>query len=271
MNQIANPGSTIGEAIGALIEQEVNRIFDPIVRDTDCVFVTAGKPNPKTGKATKLLLKDKSGTEFNIDAVIANARMQPLVLIESKYIRYKKHNRDKGSWICTAHYSLRHTFPTIRRSIAVLAGSWSQPSKKLMESFDISLYEVSFEHIRQVLASYQVDIEWDEKDRKKVLQALHRWQTLSQAQYSEIAFQFLRGIAEPLRESLLGTLKPDAPREVSGVRVVIETNWGESSVYTFGSLSEALDFLNSFDQDEMLSEAQGPVLWQGDSDSARQG
>lgn len=271
MNQIANPGSTIGEAIGALIEQEVNRIFDPIVRETDCVYITAGKPNPKTGKATKLLLKDRSGTEFNIDAVIANPRMQPLVLIESKYIRYKKHNRDKGSWICTAHYSLRHTFPTIRRSIAVLAGSWSQPSKKLMESFDISLYEVGFEHIRQVLASYQVDIAWGEKDRERVSQALRRWQTLSQEQYAEIAFQLLGGIEQPLRKSLLGTLAPDAPREVSGVKVVIETNWGESNVYTFESLAEALNFLESFDEEDSLNDSQGPALWQGDSTSTGQG
>lgn len=42
---------------------------------------------------------DQFGTEYKIDAVIANHAMQPIILFESKYLRYTKHNRDKGSWI----------------------------------------------------------------------------------------------------------------------------------------------------------------------------
>lgn len=133
---VANPGSTLGEAIGMLVELEVNRLLRPIAEENGCVYITAGPINPRTGRATKLLLKDAAGNEFQIDAVIANKRRQPLVLIESKYIRYTKHNRDKGSWVCTAHYSLRRTFPTIRKSIAVLVGNWSAPSKAMMKSFD---------------------------------------------------------------------------------------------------------------------------------------
>ncbi len=131
--QIANPGSTLGEAIGALIESEVNRLLRPIAEEHGCVYVTAGPDSKRNGRPTKLLLKDADGNEYNIDSVIASERLQPLVLIESKYIRYTKHNRDKGSWICTAHYSLRRTFPTIRKSIAVIAGRWSASSKAMME------------------------------------------------------------------------------------------------------------------------------------------
>jgi hypothetical protein len=93
---VANPGSTRGEAIGLLIELEVNNLLRPIAEEHGCVYVTAGRPNPRTNQPTKLLLKDSAGHEYQIDAVIANPRMQPLVLIESKYIRYKKHNRDKS-------------------------------------------------------------------------------------------------------------------------------------------------------------------------------
>ena len=154
---IANPGSTLGEAVGATIEREVNRLLRPLAEENGAVFLSAGRPNLKTGKATKLLLRDTAGNEYHIDAVIANARMQPLVLIESKYIRYTKHNRDKGSWICTAHYSLRRTFPTVRKSIAVLAGSWSSSSKAMMQSFDVSLFEVGFVHIADTLSKHGVD------------------------------------------------------------------------------------------------------------------
>ncbi|HEX8565948.1 MAG TPA: hypothetical protein VF648_09790, partial [Pyrinomonadaceae bacterium] len=154
--KVANPGSKLGEAIGALIEREVNRVLRPIAEENDCVYVDAGRPNPKTGKPKQLILKDAAGNEYRIDSVIANKRMQPLVLIESKYIRYTKHNRDKGSWICTAHYSLRRTFPSVRKSIAVIAGSWSGSSKAMMESFDVSLFEVPFGKIVETLARYKV-------------------------------------------------------------------------------------------------------------------
>ena len=168
---VANPGSTLGEAVGALVEREVNRLLRPMAEGHDCVYLSAGKPNPRTGRVTKLLLHDEAGNAYNIDAVIANQRLQPLVLIESKYIRYKKHNRDKGSWICTAHYSLRRTFPTVRKSIAVLAGSWSASSKAMMESFDVSLFEVGFSHVVQTLGEYGVDFGWEEKERDKALLA----------------------------------------------------------------------------------------------------
>lgn len=202
---VANPGSTLGEAVGALVEQHLKRLLRPIAEENGCVFITAGAADPKTGKQKKLLLKDRSGNEYQIDCVITNERMQPLVLIESKYIRYTKHNRDKGSWVCTAHYSLRRTFPTIRKSIAVLAGRWSKPSKAMMKSFDITLFQVDFEHIVNVLKQYELNFDWDEKDREMARSAWDRWSALSTQDYREIAQQLLADIEPQLRSSLAVT------------------------------------------------------------------
>jgi hypothetical protein len=83
-------------------------------------YITTGPVNPRTGKGARLILTDSNGNEYNVDSVIINNRFQPLVLVESKYIRYKKHNRDKASWICTAHTKLRQRYATVRKSIAVL-------------------------------------------------------------------------------------------------------------------------------------------------------
>ena len=267
---VANPGSTLGEAIGSLIEREVNRLLRPIAEDNGCVFVTAGRPNPRTGLPTKLLLKDAAGNEYNIDSVIANERMQPLALIESKYIRYKKHNRDKGSWICTAHYSLRRAYPTIRKSIAVLAGSWSGSSKAMMESFDVTLFEVGFQNIIDALKQYGVDFDWGEKERDRATLAWERWQQLTDAEYDEIARTLLADIEPSLRRSLDETLSTATPREVSKVEVTIETNLGESRCYTFDSLSEAIEFLENFDEEEILNDESGPPLWSTSSDSDAQ-
>lgn len=55
-------------------------------------------------------LADKTGIKFEIDLPIFKAN-QLVALIDVKYLRYKKHARDKGSWIVVAHNRLRATFP----------------------------------------------------------------------------------------------------------------------------------------------------------------
>lgn len=259
---VANPGSALGEAVGATIEREVNRLLRPLAEENGAVFLSAGLINPKTGQAKKLLLRDEANNEYHIDAVIANERLQPLVLIESKYIRYKKHNRDKGSWICTAHYSLRRTFPTVRKSIAVLAGSWSSPSKAMMQSFDVSLFEVGFEHIADTLLKYNVDFRWEEKDRDKAMAAWNAWSQLTEKQLNAIGKEFLSAIEPELRLALAETLDTATPREVREVEVVIETNLGESRRFVFESIADAVHFLDEFDADSVLNDEDGPVLWQ---------
>lgn len=261
-SSVANPGSTLGEAIGALVEREVNRVLRPIAEENGCIYVSVGQANPKTGRPKKLLLKDTAGNEYNIDAVIANERLQPLVLVESKYIRYKKHNRDKGSWICTAHYSLRRTYPTVRKSIAVLAGSWSSSSKAMLESFDVSIFEVSFSKVVSTLAQYGLDFAWEEKQRNKAMTAWQQWQSLSQAQYSEIARQLLAEVEPNLRRALKETLNTTEPREIKEVEVTIETNRGESRRYTFSSIAKAIEFLETFEQDLILNDETGPAIWE---------
>ncbi len=62
-DRVANPGSTLGEAIGALIEKEVNRLLAPIAQENGCACISMGRPNPRTGRPTKLLLKDAAGNE----------------------------------------------------------------------------------------------------------------------------------------------------------------------------------------------------------------
>jgi hypothetical protein len=164
MAEVANPGSALGEAIGALLEDEIHRILRPLAEASNCVYISTGISNA-SGRATKLILEDSDGNGYNVDSVIINHRFQPLVLIESKYIRYKKHNRDKASWVCTAHTKLRERYSTVRKSIAILMGSWSKPSKRLLQSFEVELFEVTFDDICNVLAEFGINYRWAEKDR----------------------------------------------------------------------------------------------------------
>lgn len=257
--KIANAGSTLGESIGAAIEREVNRILKPIAEENGCIYRDAGES--KKGKPTLLRIKDSSGIVYLIDSVIVNARNQPLVLIESKYIRYTKHNRDKGSWICTAHYRLRRAFPSVRKSIAVIAGSWSEPSKKMMESFDVDLYEVKFDHIVKTLMDYGVDISWKEKESAKAMTACLAWQGLPKPKHDEIASVLLKNIEPQLRKSLKVTLDPKAARSISNMEVLVETTAGESRIFPFSSVAKAAAFLNKFDENDVLDTENAPVLW----------
>lgn len=259
---VANPGSALGEAIGALIEREVHRILRPITEENNCSYITIGQPNPRTGADTKLLLTDTKGTKYQIDAVIANQQMQPLVLIESKYIRYIKHNRDKGSWICTAHYSLRRRYPTVRKSIAVLVGAWSKTSKAMMEGFDVSLFEVGFDKIVDALAKHGVDFKWGEKEHHKAILAWQHWQQLTDAQYAQIAKELLGDVEPALRIALKETLDTAIPRKIKSAEILIQTSLGEMRHYTFESMETALRFLQNFDEAAFLKDEDGPSLFQ---------
>jgi hypothetical protein len=195
---ISNPGSALGEAIGALLEREIHRVLKPLAEEKGYIYITTGPTRPNTGKAAKLILSDDDGNAYNIDSVIINNRFQPLVLIESKYIRYKKHNRDKASWIYAAHTKLRQRYVTVRKSIAVLMGSWSKPSKQFLQSAEVELFEITLEQIHQALAKHDVDYAWEEKDRQK---AMTGWRT-----FTLIPLQVQEGIA---RELLSGISLPD--------------------------------------------------------------
>lgn len=141
-----NYASALGEAVGKLIEARMADLLTPVAESYGYYYDRGGtRPGVRRGKT--LALANASGIRYRIDGVIEDAERQPIVLLESKYLRYQKHNRDKASWTCVAHYNLHKNFPTVRKSIALLTGRWTAQSKSLMTSFGIELHEVPFDHI----------------------------------------------------------------------------------------------------------------------------
>lgn len=255
---IANPGSALGEAVGAVIEERLHEILEPIAQRNNCVYIHKGPINAKTNKPTKLILRDNAGNEFNIDSVITTIDMKPLILIESKYIRYTKHNRDKASWVCTAHYSLRRKFSSIRKSIAVLAGSWSEPSKRLLKSWDVDLFEVSFDDVVTCLRQYGIDFDWAEKDKEKAERAWNAWVSLPSESLKAIGQELLQPVEESLKESLAKTLSTAERREIKEIEVITKTNLGEMKMYVFKDLAEARNFLEGLNTERLLDHSDSP-------------
>ncbi len=245
---VANPGSALGEAIGYSMEDALKELLNEIADQYSCHYLTSGIRKTKSGKRQKkLLMSDKSGNEYDIDGVLANQSMKPLIIFESKYIRYKKHNRDKGSWICHTHSAIRRRYHSIRSSIAILAGNWSGPSQAMMHSNNINLFLIPFNHICEVLSELGIDFDWEEKDRDKAIRAWKNFNKLNSEQKKSIGIQMIDPIKDNLVILIENILDDTVEREVDKVLVELISNLGEVKVYEFESISDSLNFLKDDD------------------------
>jgi len=92
---VTNPGSAVGEAIGKLIEADLTAAVREIAE-------------PLNHSVKSRTLRNHLRNQHQIDIVVSDPASQPVILIEPKYLRYKKHNWDKGSRLCIA----RNYLPT---------------------------------------------------------------------------------------------------------------------------------------------------------------
>jgi len=188
---------------------------------------------------------DNFGNDYNIDAVLVNKETQPLILFEWKYIRYKKHNRDKASWVCSAHPAIRRRYASIRSSIAVLAGSWSSSSITMMTSNHINVFLIPFERICELLLKFGVGFHWDEKDREKSERAWNKFSKLTNKQRASIGVDMINIIKDDLQKLVLSILDDSAEREIDTVTLEFRSTLGEVKEYQFDSIDKAIDFLNT--------------------------
>jgi len=249
--KIASPGSALGEAIGKLIEIEISHAVKQVAKKYGLYTDTGGlRPDKRSG--IKLTMINSSGNEYQLDTVVENKEGKPLITVESKYLRYKKHNRDKASWTCTALYSLRKTFPSIRKSIAVLCGNWSKPSKALLKTFGVEVHEVPFSKIVEILKKYRIKFDWSEKDRETAKRAWETFISLNKAQIQKISKELTKDIIPAIKKSIEHTITadPNKPKEISDVEVLIKTSHDEYFTGTFPAVHQAIKYLLELQTDK---------------------
>lgn len=252
-NQVSRPGSALGEYIGKKLEEVINEYITKFLDNYPCHFIKETGYNPNTNKTSKkLLLYDEYGTAYDIDGIITNESMQPLILLESKYIRYKKHNRDKGSWICNTSAALRMRYKSIRGTIAILAGSWSKTSLAMIESADIAVFLISFDTIVDILKKYGVDFVWGEKDFTTPVAAWYNYEKLTDKQKVNIAKKMADLIKDKLLDFLREKLDDTKPREIRKLSVEVLSSWGETSRESFDKKEDAIKYLESLDLDTVF-------------------
>lgn len=234
IRRVAQPGSALGEAVGKLFEAAVLQGLEGVVAERGYAIRPAR-------------LQNGTGNAYQIDAVVFDADGNPVIIIDPKYIRYTKHNRDKGSWLCVAHYNLRKTFPTIRKSIAVLAGRWSAPSLALIRSFGVETLEVPFAGMVSVLREYDIVFDWSEKDRDTPRAAWEHFASLDAATHAAIAGDLVAGVIDRLRIAVTQVLDADLttlPTRISNVEVLLKTDRDEMLLLTFDSVAASLQGLS---------------------------
>lgn len=237
--QVKNPASALGQAVGKLFE----------------VAVVAGLRQEVEARGYTIhpaRLTNGTGNTYQIDAVVFDAGENPVIIIDPKYIRYTKHNRDKGSWLCTAHYNLRKTHRTIRKSIAVLAGRWSEPSKALIQSFGVEMLEVPFDGMVAVLGEHGISFGWAEKDPETPRVAWERFCRLEDDARAAIASDLTAGIIDRLRTAVTQVLDADInslPTRISGVEVLLKTDRDEMVLLPFDSVASALQAMTNLVSD----------------------
>ena len=231
--QVANPAAALGEAVGKLFENAVTNGLRQDVENRDHTIRPAK-------------LTNGTGNTYQIDAVVFDKNGNPIIIIDPKYIRYTKHNRDKGSWLCTAHYNLRKTFPSIRKSIAVLAGRWSVPSRALVRSFGVELMDVPFSRMVSVLREYGIDFNWAEKDKETPLRSWEVFSALETLDREAIGAEFTEGVMGDLRNAVNNVLDTDInslPSRVSSVEILLKTDQDEMLLRTFDSIVASLQHM----------------------------
>ena len=236
---VANPASAMGEAVGKLFE---TAIIEGLREEVEA--------RNHTIRAARL--RNGSGNTYQIDAVVFDADNNPVIIIDPKYLRYTKHNRDKGSWLCVAHYNLRKTFPTIRKSIAVLGGRWSAPSKALIQSFGVEILEVPFNKIADAMASRGIDFDWQESDRATSRTAWETYEAIDQGERENIAREITSDIEEELKSDVIQVLETDMSaiqHRVSEVEVLLKTDQDEMLLLRFGSIANTLQAMTQLVSD----------------------
>ncbi len=247
---VKNTASALGEAVGKLIEDEIERTLSPICREHRCVYDRGGK-RPKKRKGVLLVMVNTSGNRYQLDGVVENPNGEPVILLESKYLRYKKHNRDKGSWTCASHYSLRKTYPTIRKSIALLSGRWSVPSKAFLESFGIELHHIDFALMCSIMADYGVPFDWPEHNQKIPDKAWSKFQALTAGRKKAIGRKLVDPIRDALASSIRTTLEggEDWPQHLNEVELLLKTDRNEYFTQSFTQAKDAIEFLLSLHEE----------------------
>ena len=88
------------------------------------------------------------------------------------------------------------------------------------------IFEVGFEAICDLLEGYNINFDWDEKDRNSAIHAYMTYEELPEAAKDEIGELMIKDVIEPLTETVRNSLSPRSLEEIEKVFVELHSNLG---------------------------------------------
>ena len=230
-------GRAFGQRLGKLLEDEIHRIVQECLYGTDFDFIPKGQ------------LADLHGKLCTHDGLVVDREAQPFVVIESKVIQKAKHATEKAAKVVREHPDLKRAHPTLRSSIAVLAGAFTTAPLRMVEASGANVLFIPQDHLVLVCRDYGIEILWADREAitHSVL-ALHRYNTLSQEELRVLGERLLQPVAGQLRETIRAAIADVATNPVVGVWVDILFHRGEIGHHEFDSIHEAVDYLQSWSE-----------------------
>ncbi len=248
-----NPGSALDQAIGNLFEGKLEEILRKVVEDSGYVYHSGRDPLPGYSGKT-LRVRDKNGKFWRIDLAVTDKNAHLIIVGEMKYIQRAKHATDKGSWICNCHTLIRQTFPTIRASIAMLAGGWTENALRMIRNTGTDIFFVPYKEVVNTFSRKGMEIDWTDAESDIASQiAWEAFCDLNEQALEEIKNGMIQKIAKPLKMHVENILNDKKERKIAEIEINIQTNKGEILNIKFSSTEEARSFLKKLQSHPFFS------------------
>jgi hypothetical protein len=200
-------GYTLEETISLYLEDALNRFLKDLTDEIGYHFIHKLPIGMKSGLGRKLLVYDESGTAYNVDSIIADKWVRPMILIESEGVLYEQDSQNRSDWLCKAHPAIRRRYSNIKSSIMVLAGTWSSTSIASLRSCGINVVLIPFQLVCDLFSVYGITLDWGEKERGEAANSWARYSALTTEQRLQIGDRMINFIKPDLGKLILSLLR----------------------------------------------------------------
>ena len=257
--RIANPGAKLGQSVGVHMAKALDRRVLELCEAQNYRYLYSGVS--VDGKIIKRLsLKDRYDEKYQVDGIIANQDLQPLAVFEYKYIRYAKHNNDKGSWICRTNSAVRSHYPSIRAFFAILAGNWTPASIAKIKNNGVDVYSVHFDDIATILEGLDIPFRWEEDDRDTAVHAYRTYEEKPEEVKVEIGEMMIHDIRDGLLSAVRKTLAPQNASSFDRITMKYHSDLGETVEMEFADKAAAMKNLGEADIATVFSLENAPKV-----------
>jgi len=244
-----SPAHKFGQMIGELLEETIKPVLQEFCDQNHLYLDTKGK-RAGVRKGSKVTWTDRYGNHHDLDFVIEkdgnnNCKGRPVAFIEAAWRRYTKHSKNKAQEIQAAVLPIAQEYPWDRPFVgAILAGFFTQNAIEQLQSFGFSVLYFPYEIIILALQKSGIDIRFNESTSDEEFgRCIQKIQSIDKNEHHRLKENLLKINQENIG-CFIKDLKHAIDRSIE--KLIITPLHGEE--FIFSTCTEALHFINNFDQ-----------------------